>query len=121
LKGSADDSLSPIGCGPAPALCAELFLGLSMTDYARRLAALTAEPSRDDAEDQNRLARVERTRAEMMAQGASVAATIEGERAALDEIARRCACVRARSIASWSPAAATPGSSDLACAMRGRA
>ena len=60
-----------------------------MTDYAGRLAALTAEPSRDDCDDPNRLARVERTRAEMMLQGAAVAATIAREHAAAEEVARR--------------------------------
>ena len=39
-----------------------------MTDYSERLRALTAEPSKDLAGDPHRLARVARTRAEMMAQ-----------------------------------------------------
>jgi glucosamine--fructose-6-phosphate aminotransferase (isomerizing) len=60
-----------------------------MTDHASRLATLTAEPSRDDADDAHRLARVERTRAEMMTQGAAVAATLARERAAVEDIARR--------------------------------
>ncbi len=44
--------------------------------YAARLASLRAEPSTDAADDAARLARVERTRGEMLAQGAAIAATL---------------------------------------------
>src|SRR5262245_48320380 len=47
--------------------------------YSNRLAALTAEPSRDEAHDPSRLARVERTRAEMMDQGRAIASTLDRE------------------------------------------
>ncbi len=66
-----------------------------MTDYSARLHALTAEPSRDSAGDPHRLARVARTRTEMMAQGSAIAATWAAEQGAVQEIAKR---VRARQI-----------------------
>jgi glucosamine--fructose-6-phosphate aminotransferase (isomerizing) len=44
--------------------------------YAARLASLRAEPSTDAADDAARLARVEHTRGEMLAQGAAIAATL---------------------------------------------
>lgn len=62
-----------------------------MTDFSRRLAALMAEPSRDDAQDPNRLARVERTRVEMMVQGAAVRTTLEREAEAVAALGERIA------------------------------
>ncbi|WP_376093633.1 hypothetical protein ACE7GA_25905 [Roseomonas sp. CCTCC AB2023176] len=47
-----------------------------MTDP--RFAALRGEPSTDAPRDPARLARVERTRQEMLAQGAAIAATLGG-------------------------------------------
>jgi glucosamine--fructose-6-phosphate aminotransferase (isomerizing) len=52
---------------------------LNMTDYSARLAALRAEPSTDAPHDVARLARVERTRTEMMSQGDAIAATLAAE------------------------------------------
>ena len=64
-------------------------------DYAQRLAALSAEPSRDAAGDPNRLARVERTRGEMMGQGRAMAQTLMLEAQAVDTLAER---LRARAL-----------------------
>lgn len=58
-----------------------------MTDFSRRLASLTSEPSRDDAGNPDRLARVERTRTEMMLQGSAIAATLQAQGTALADIA----------------------------------
>ena len=66
-----------------------------MTDFSARLRALTSEPSRDSAGDVHRLARVARTRTEMMAQGAAIAATLAAEHGAVQALARR---VREREI-----------------------
>ncbi len=60
-------------------------------EHARRVAALMSEPSRDEAHDPHRRARVERTRAEMMAQGAAIATTRALAQDALREIATRLA------------------------------
>jgi len=60
-------------------------------EHKRRVAALMAEPSRDDALDPRRRARVELTRAEMMAQGAAIATTRAMAQDALREIAARLA------------------------------
>ncbi len=57
-------------------------------DFALRLASLTAEPSTDAAGDTHRLARVERTRTEMMVQGTIIQATLRETRAALIALAR---------------------------------
>lgn len=62
-----------------------------MMDHAKRAAALMAEPSRDDAQDPQRRARVERTRAEMMGQGAAIATTRRLAQGALREISTRLA------------------------------
>ncbi len=62
-----------------------------MTDHAARLAALRAEPSTDAPRDAARLARVERTRGEMMAQGEAIAATLQAGRDAIGGIAERLA------------------------------
>jgi glucosamine--fructose-6-phosphate aminotransferase (isomerizing) len=59
-----------------------------MTDHSERLRALTAEPSKDLAGDPHRLARVARTRAEMMAQGSAISATLSAEADAIGEVAR---------------------------------
>ena len=59
-----------------------------MADFAARTASLMSEPSRDDPADLNRLARVERTRTEMMAQGAAVTATLQAEAEPLQQVAR---------------------------------
>lgn len=64
-------------------------LSLDMTDYSARLRALVAEPSRDTAGDIHRLARVARTRTEMMAQGSAIAATLAAEHGAVRAIAKR--------------------------------
>ena len=50
-----------------------------MTDFKARVAALRAEPSTDAPRDAARLARVERTRGEMMVQGQAIAATLGAE------------------------------------------
>ena len=60
-----------------------------MSDYSARLNALIAEPSRDNAGDPHRLARVERTRAEMMAQGSAIANTLVIETKAVGLIAEQ--------------------------------
>lgn len=52
-----------------------------------RFAALRAEPSTDAPRDPARLARVERTRQEMLAQGAAIAATLTTARPALEALA----------------------------------
>lgn len=66
-----------------------------MTDYSERLRALTAEPSRDIAGDPHRLARVARTRTEMMAQGAAISGTLAAEADAIVQVGRM---LRARPI-----------------------
>lgn len=48
------------------------------TDWTQRLARLRAEPSTDAPRDPARLARVGRTRTEMLAQGAAIAETLAG-------------------------------------------
>lgn len=58
-----------------------------MSDFSRRLASLTSEPSRDDAGNPDRLARVERTRTEMMLQGSAIAATLQAQGTAIADIA----------------------------------
>lgn len=60
-----------------------------MTDFSARLSALTAEPSRDDAADLPRLARVERTRTEMLTQGVAIANTLVTQGPAIEAIASR--------------------------------
>ena len=57
-----------------------------MPDFSRRLASLTGEPSRDDAGNPDRLARVERTRTEMMLQGSAIAATLQAQGTAVADI-----------------------------------
>ena len=59
-----------------------------MAGFAQRTASLMSEPSRDDPADANRLARVERTRTEMMVQGAAVTATLQQEAGPLRQVAR---------------------------------
>jgi len=59
--------------------------------FAERLARLRAEPSTDAPRDAARLARVERSRIEMMAQGPAIAATLAAEKTALDALAARLA------------------------------
>lgn len=58
-----------------------------MTDP--RFAALRAEPSTDAARDPARLARVARTRVEMLAQGPAIATTLQDNAAALAGLAAR--------------------------------
>lgn len=60
-----------------------------------RFAALRAEPSTDAPRDPARLQRIERTREEMLAQGAAIAATLAGARQALHALA---AALRTRRI-----------------------
>jgi glutamine---fructose-6-phosphate transaminase (isomerizing) len=62
-----------------------------LTDHTARLAALRAEPSTDAPRDTARLARVERTRGEMMAQGEAIATTRAAEGDAVTRIARQLA------------------------------
>lgn len=62
-----------------------------MTEHAARLGALRAEPSSDAPRDPARLARVERTRGEMMAQGEAIAATLGAGRDAVNSIVRQLA------------------------------
>ncbi len=66
-----------------------------MIDYSERLRGLTAEPSRDNAGDPHRLARVARTRSEMMVQGVAISTTLAAEADAITQIAHR---LRTRSI-----------------------
>jgi len=56
-----------------------------------RFAALRAEPSTDAARDPARLARIERTRIEMLAQGPAIAATLAAEAPALAALGARLA------------------------------
>jgi glucosamine--fructose-6-phosphate aminotransferase (isomerizing) len=67
-------------------------------DFSQRLAALTVEPSRDVAGDASRLARVERTRVEMMGQGAAMAQTLAAEAKSIQALARR---LRAQRLRRW--------------------
>jgi glucosamine--fructose-6-phosphate aminotransferase (isomerizing) len=62
-----------------------------LTDHTARLAALRAEPSTDAPRDTARLARVERTRGEMMTQGEAIATTLAAEGDAVANIARQLA------------------------------
>ena len=66
-----------------------------MTDYSERLRMLTAEPSSDHAGDPHRLARVARTRGEMMAQGVAISTTLAE---AADPISRIVVRLRERAI-----------------------
>jgi len=66
-----------------------------MTDYSVRLRALVSEPSRDVAGDGARLARVARTRDEMMAQGRAMSATLATQAEAMERIGHQ---LRARGI-----------------------
>ena len=66
-----------------------------MHDFSPRVAALTAEPSRDDAGDVPRLARVERTRVEMKAQGTAAACTLS---VGADKVELLGECLRSRKI-----------------------
>jgi glutamine---fructose-6-phosphate transaminase (isomerizing) len=59
-----------------------------MIDFIQRLTVLMTEPSRDAAGDPNRLARIERTRIEMMNQGATIAETVRAEADAIEALAR---------------------------------
>ncbi len=52
-----------------------------------RLAQLRAEPSTDRAADPARMARVERTRVEMLAQGAAIGATLDANADAIGDVA----------------------------------
>jgi glucosamine--fructose-6-phosphate aminotransferase (isomerizing) len=67
-------------------------------EIERRFRALRAEPSTDAPRDPARLARVERTREEMLAQGPAIEATLAAEATALAELARRVASRRPRRI-----------------------
>ena len=69
-----------------------------MPDFSRRLASLTGEPSRDDAGNPDRLARVERTRTEMMLQGSAIAATLQAQGAVMADIAAAVAQRRIRRV-----------------------
>jgi glucosamine--fructose-6-phosphate aminotransferase (isomerizing) len=60
-------------------------------DLAGRLAALRSEPSTDAARDPARLARVERTRAEMLGQDRAIRETLAREGAALGALAAQLA------------------------------
>lgn len=62
-----------------------------LTDHTARLAALRAEPSTDAPRDTARLARVERTRGEMMTQGEAIATTLAAEHETVAGIARQLA------------------------------
>jgi glucosamine--fructose-6-phosphate aminotransferase (isomerizing) len=57
------------------------------TDFTSRLAALRSEPSTDEARDPARLARVARTRTEMLAQAPAIRETLSREAASLDTLA----------------------------------
>lgn len=58
-----------------------------MIDFSARLAALTSEPSRDDARNEARLGRVQRTRDEMTGQGSAIRATLASAAPGLDRLA----------------------------------
>jgi glutamine---fructose-6-phosphate transaminase (isomerizing) len=64
-----------------------------------RFAALRSEPSSDAPRDPARLARIERTRVEMLAQGAAIAATLQEARAPLADLAARLATREIREVA----------------------
>ena len=70
-----------------------------MPDFSRRLASLTGEPSRDDAGNPDRFARVERTRTEMMLQGSAIAATLHAQGTVIADIAAAVAKRRIRRVA----------------------
>jgi glucosamine--fructose-6-phosphate aminotransferase (isomerizing) len=64
-----------------------LTLSDPLAPWRDRLSRLRAEPSTDNAGDPARLGRVERTRVEMLAQGAAISATLHANAAALDQLA----------------------------------
>ncbi|WP_042249987.1 SIS domain-containing protein [Paracoccus sp. PAMC 22219] len=70
-----------------------------MTDFTARLRALTAEPSRDDARNEARLGRVQRTRDEMGGQGKAIRDTLASAAPGLDGLARMAADTPFRHIA----------------------
>lgn len=70
-----------------------------MTDYSARLRALTAEPSRDDARNEARLGRVQRTRDEMGGQGRAIRDTLDSAASGLEGLARMAAATPFRQIA----------------------
>lgn len=62
-----------------------------MTDFTARLRALTAEPSRDDARNEARMGRVQRTRDEMGGQGKAIRDTLAHAAPDLKALAHRAA------------------------------
>ncbi|WP_405404983.1 SIS domain-containing protein [Paracoccus sp. Ld10] len=70
-----------------------------MTDFTARLLALTAEPSRDDAHNEARLGRVQRTRDEMSGQGNAIRDTLTSAAPGLDALGRMAAATPFRQIA----------------------
>lgn len=60
-----------------------------MTDFSSRLASLTAEPSRDTAADPSRLARVEKTRSEMLTQGDAIRKSLQANQSAIQSLAEQ--------------------------------
>lgn len=76
-------------------MAGEITKAALLARHAARLASLRAEPSTDAADDAHRLARVERTRGEMLAQGPAIAATLA---AAQDDLAALAARLAGREI-----------------------
>jgi glucosamine--fructose-6-phosphate aminotransferase (isomerizing) len=60
-----------------------------MTDFSSRLKSLTAEPSRDTANDAARLGRVDRTRTELFGQGRAIRETLAEAQPVLASLAGR--------------------------------
>ncbi len=58
-----------------------------MNDWSKRLQSLTGEGSTDAGDDARRLARVERSRTEMLAQGTAIAETLAREAGAVTRLA----------------------------------
>lgn len=59
-----------------------------MTDFSSRLKSLTAEPSRDTANDAARLGRVDRTRTELFGQGSAIRDTLAAAEPVLTTLAK---------------------------------
>lgn len=70
-----------------------------MIDFSARLRALTSEPSRDDARNEARLGRVQRTRDEMGGQGKAIRDTLASAAEGLEKLASAAARTPFRQIA----------------------
>lgn len=94
-----------------------------MNDFSARLRALTAEPSRDDARNEERLGRVERTRDEMTGQGQAIRDTLHSAADGLRDLGRIAATSPLRQIAvfgcgdSWFAGMAMRHAMEAACGL----